>query len=255
MKKLNLLRPSPALALFYLLMAIASFSVDAQTSDNNAQGAEPASASLSDLANLRFEKASFTLGLAYTQVTYKSNHANAIGNAQITDNGAPSPIIELNSSEKILKAWPLPAGSASIGWDINATASTFDTHYQLVNSALRGEDIGTRVSGEYIGVAPTFFLKMGPLYSDSSIFWKVGYGIGPAIFHGSGTAYFNTTSGGIVTDVGSSSPVLALYQAASWKFQMGHWYLNFMAKLITPQGDVHTSLESYGFGFAYRIGL
>ncbi len=255
MNKFNLLKLSPALTLFYLLMSVALFSVEAQAEDNNVQAPEPASASLSDLANLRFEKASFTLGLAYTQVTYKSNHANAIGNAQITDNGAPSPIIELNSSEKILKAWPLPVGSASIGWDINASASTFDTHYQLINSAVRGEDIGTGVSGEYIGVAPTLFLKMGPLYSDSRIFWKVGYGIGPAIFHGSGTAYFNTPSGGIIAEVGSSSPVLALYQAASWQFQMGHWYLDFMAKLIAPQGEVHTSLESYGFGVAYRIGL
>jgi len=226
-----------------------------QAADDNAPSPQPASASFSDLASLKFNKASFTLGLAYTQVTYKSAHANALGNAQITDNGAPSPIIELNSSEKILKAWPLPVGSASIGWDINASASTFDTHYQLVNSAFRGEDIGTKVSGEYIGVAPTLFLKMGPLYSDSSIFWKVGYGVGPALFHGSGTAYFNTPSGGITSDVGSASPVLALYQAASWQLQVGHWYANFMGKIILPLGDVHTSLESYGFGLAYRMDL
>lgn len=222
--------------------------------DNSAMATEPGSASLADVAIMKLQKSSFTLGLAYAQVTYKTAHATATAKTQITDNGAPSPIIELNSPEKVLKSWPLRVGSAMIGWDINASASVFDTHDQLVNSAFRGQDIGTKVSGGYIGVAPTLFLKMGPLYPDRDIYWKVGYGIGPGLFQGSGTASFNTTSGPVIYNVGSSSAVFAIYNAASWQLQVGHWYLDLLGKWLLPQDGNHTSLESYGFGVAYRFG-
>ena len=140
-----------AIALLVCLL----FSSLAQAAGDNATAPETTSVSLTDLARSRLEKGSFTLGLAYTQATYKTTHAGAIGNTQITDNGAPSPIIELNSSEKILKYWPMRVGSTIIGWDVNASASYFDTRYQLINSAFRGQNIGTKVSGGYIGVAPT----------------------------------------------------------------------------------------------------
>lgn len=201
---------------------------------------------------LKLEEQSFTLGLAYLQVTYKSTHANASGNTQITDNGAPSPILEMNSAEKVLQRWSLPLGSAIIGWDINASASTFDTHYQLLNSAFRGQDIGTKVSGGYLGVAPTVFLKMGPLYAGRDIYWKVGYGIGPGLFQGSGTAYFNN---GSTYDVGSPSAVLALYQSINWQFQVDHWNVYITGKILVPQGSERSSLEAYGAGLAYRFNF
>jgi len=201
----------------------------------------------------KLEKESFTLGLAYTQVTYKTTNPIAVRNTQITDNGAPSLIIELNSSEKKLGSWPLQVGSAIIGWDVNASASFFDTRYQLVNSAFRGTDIGTRVKGGYIGVAPTLFLKMGPLYPGSDIYWKVGYGIGPGLFKGSGTAQFNTSSGPVIADVGSSSFKFALYNSVSWQLRVNHWYVNIMGKWLLPQDGHNSSLESYGFGLAYRF--
>jgi hypothetical protein len=234
-------------------IAMAAFSSVAQAAGDTAQAPESASVGITDLAIFKLEKKSFTLGLAYAQVTYKTHHANAIGNTQITDNGAPSPIIELTSSEKILKSWPLHTGSAIIGWDINASASYFDTHDQLVNSAFRGQDIGTNVSGEFIGVAPTLFLKMGPLYPGRDIYWKVGYGIGPGLFQGSGTAQFNTPQGLVINKVGSSSAVFALYNAASWQLQVDHWYFDIMGKWLLPQDGNHTSLESYGLGLAYRF--
>ncbi len=240
-------------AIVWIFLSV--FSSFAQAAGNDAKAPETASASLTDVAIAKLEKGSITLGLAYTQVTYKTTHANTIGNTQITDNGAPSLIIELNSSEKKLKSWPLRVGSAIIGWDINASASYFDTHYQLINSAFRGQNIGTRVSGGFIGVAPTLFLKMGPLYPGRDIYWKVGYGIGPGLFQGSGTALFNSPQGGVINNVGSSSAVFALYNTASWQFQVGHWYLDIMGKWLLPQDGNRTSLESYGFGLAYRFDL
>lgn len=213
---------------------------------------EPASLSIVDQALIKLDEKSFTLGLAYMQMTYKSTHANVSGNSQITDNGAPSPILELNSKEKVLQAWALPMGSAIIGWDINASVSTFDTRYQLLTSAFRGQDIGTKVSGGYVGIAPTLFLKMGPLYPGRDIYWKIGYGIGPGLFQGSGTAYFNN---GATYDVGSPSSVLALYQTVNWQFQVDHWNLYIMGKILLPQGSERSSLEAYGAGIAYRFGF
>jgi hypothetical protein len=235
-------------------IAIFAFSNEAQAESNSAIEPESTLMGMTDRAILKLQKSSFMIGLAYVQATYKTTHSNSTGKTQITDNGAPSPIIELNSSEKILKSWPLRVGSAIIGWDINASVSYFDTHDQLVNSAFRGQNIGTKVSGKYIGVAPTLFLKMGPLYPDSDIYWKVGFSAGPGLFQGSGTAYFNTTTGSTIYNVGSSSPVFAIYTAAAWQLQVGNWNFNIMGKVLQPHDGNHTSLESYGFGLAYRFG-
>lgn len=230
---------------------MAAFSATAETTAGASPTAEPASLGLLDQALMKLDEKSFTVGLAYLQVTYKSTHTGAAANAQITDNGAPSPILELNSKEKILHSWTLPLGGAIIGWDINASASAFDTRYQLVNSAFRGQDIGTRVSGGYLGLAPTLFVKMGPLYPGRDIYWKLGYGIGPALFQGSGTASF----GGTIHDVGSSATTLAVYQAVNWQFQIDHWNLYITGKIVLPQGSERTSLEAYGAGVAYRFGF
>ena len=213
---------------------------------------ESANVGLIGQTMLKLEEQSFTLGVAYLQVTYKSTHAGVSGKTRITDNGAPSPILEMNSAEKILQRWSLPLGSAIIGWDINASASTFDTRYQLLNSAFRGQDIGTKVSGGYLGIAPTVFLKMGPLYASRDIYWKIGYGIGPSLFQGSGTAYFNN---GSTYDVGSPAAVLALYQSINWQFQVDHWNVYITGKILIPQGSEHSSLEAYGTGLAYHFNF
>ena len=232
---------------------MSTFSVAAQTTSDMVPELEPQSARLTSFATLALRQKSFTLGLAYTQVTYKNTHADAIGKTQITDNGAPSLIIELSGSERLLKSWPLRFGSATLGWDITASAGVFDTHYQLVDSALRGKDIGTKVSGGYLGAAPALFLKLGPLYPGSEIYWKAGYGIGAGLLQGSGTALFSTSTEFVINTVGSSSPVLALYHAATWQLQVDHWYLDIMGKWLQVQDGKHTSLESYGFGLGYRF--
>jgi hypothetical protein len=227
------------------------FAESAQADAGAGQSSQPPSVSVSNLATFTLDNESFTLGLAYSQATYKTTQASSNSEAQITDNGAPNPIIELNSSEKVLGKWPMKVGSAVLGWDINASASVFNTRYQITNSALRGQNIGTDVSGEFIGIAPILFLKIGPLYPGSELYLKVGGGIGPGWLKSSGTAKFNST----ITPVGSSSPVFALYRTASWQFQMGHWYFDILGKGFTTESGQHSSLESYGFGVAYRFGL
>jgi len=236
-------------------MLMSAFPVEAQVAGDADKPKESASTSIVDQAIVKLEEASFNFGVSYLQMTYKSTNPNSSTKAQITDNGAPNAIMELNSDEKALTYWPLRGGNAVIGWNINASASSFDTHYQLVDSAFQGKDIGTKVSGGYIGVAPTLFLKIGPLYPGRNIFWRVSYGVGPALFQGSGTAAFDTPQGRVVSDVGSSSPVLALYQSINWQFQVDHWYIDIMGKILWPQGGEKTSLEAYGVGLAYRFGF
>ena len=232
-----------------------AFPVEAQVAVVAETPKETVSTNIVDKALIKLEEASFNFGVSYLQMTYKSTNPNAATKAQITDNGAPNAIMELNSEEKALTHWPLRGGNAVIGWNINASASAFDTRYQLIDSAFQGKDVGTRVSGGYIGVAPTLFLKIGPLYPGRNIFWRVSYGVGPALFQGSGTAQFSTPQGTIVSDVGSSTPVLALYQSINWQFQVDHWYIDIMGKILWPQGTEKTSLEAYGVGLAYRFGF
>lgn len=227
-------------------LALASFSSAAQTAADSASGY----ASVAEQALSILSKQSFSVGVSYSQATFKNTQS--AGRTQITDNGAISPTIDFNSSEKLLKSWPMKTGTIVIGWDIRASASYFDTHYQLVNSAFRGEDVGTKVTGGYVGVAPGLFFKIGPLYPDSDIYWKVGFGAGPGLLQSSGTALFPD---GTVRDVGSSSPTFALYTDAYWQLDVGHWRFGFGGKGISSRNNGPVSLESYGFGVAYKLSL
>jgi hypothetical protein len=227
-------------------LALASFSAAAQTTADSASGF----ASVADQALSILSKQSFSVGVSYSQATFKSTQEGE--KTQITDNGTVSPTIDFNSSEKLLKSWPMKTGALVVGWDIRASASYFDTHYQLVNSAFRGDDIGTKVSGGYVGVAPGLFFKIGPLYPDSDIYWKVGFGAGPGLLKSSGTALFPD---GTVREVGASSPTLALYTDAYWQLDVGHWRFGFGGKGISSRNNGTVSLESYGFGIAYKLAL
>jgi hypothetical protein len=253
MKRIAAITPFMAAACLALGAAAA---VAEDTAPGQPPAPESASLGVSDLATMNLSGKSFNLGLAYAQTTFKTRYPNTLGTAQLTDNGAPTPILELNSGEKILTGWPMRNGGAIIGWNISASAGYFNTQYQLVNSAFRGQNLGTRVSGEYIGVAPTLFLKMGPLYPGRDIYWKVGYGIGPGLLQSSGTALFNTNAGiPVIYNVGSSAPALALYNTASWQLQIDHWYFDITGKWLIASGSNRSSLESYGFGVAYHINL
>jgi hypothetical protein len=221
-----------------------------QPTGDPAQKQQPASVQVSDFALFDLTKDSLTIGVSYAQTMYRTKQKNGT-NPIITDNGSPNPIISLESSEKVLKSWPMSVGNAVMGWDTNTTASPFHLNYQTINSALRGQNVGTNVSGEYLGFAPMLFLKMGPLYPDSAIYVKIEGGIGPGLLKASGTEFFNAT----INSVGSSSPSLALYRTASFEFQVGHWYFDIFGNGFSYASNANGSLESYGGSVSYRIDL
>jgi hypothetical protein len=243
------------LFLITLFLIINKTQAQISTPETTKIGPEPLSAKITQGTTFKLDQKSFTLGLAYAQVTYKTKDPTSTKKSQITDNGAPSLILELNSKEKILKEWPLLVGSAVIGWDINAAAGVFETRYQLINSAIRGQDGGTTVSGSYIGVAPTLFLKVGPLYPNQDIYWKIGLGAGPGLLKSKGRVSIASGNTRINHDVGSSSPIFALYNSGLWQLQVGQWYFDIMGKWLVAQDSNRTTLESYGFGFAYRFSF
>ena len=218
--------------------------------------AQDAATTPSRLAGLKDDVASglagksFTLAINYAQATFKATRAS--GRTQITDNGGATPALELSSGERAFRSWPMQNGNMLVGWNFKAVASVFDTRYQLIDSAVRGDNRGTSVSGGFLGLAPTIFLKLGPLYPDSEVFWKVGYGIGPGLLKSSGTALF---PGGSVQEVGSSSPKLALYQDGFVQLQAGNWQFEISGKTLYVGDEDKTSLETYGFGVAYRLGF
>lgn len=211
----------------------------------------PAAFSLSNLALLRLRGKSVTLGLAYSQGTLKTSSSGA--RAQLTDNGSPSPVLTFNSGERSLASWPMRVGNIIIGWDYSIAANYFSTRYQLVDSALRGTDVGTKVSGGYLGAAPTLFLKLGPLLPGKDIYWKVGFGPGLGIFTYSGNVLVNTSEGSQIDRVGGHSAKIALYSASNWQLQLGHWLIEFQGKYLLPASSPRTTFESYGLGLAYRL--
>ena len=139
---LNMTKLPSITLMFGVLIWISPFAVEAQGAVDTDKPRDTASTSMVDKAIIKLEEASFNFGVSYLQMTYKSSNPNSSTKAQITDNGAPNAIMEINSEEKSLTHWPLRGGNAVIGWNINASASSFDTRYQLVDSAFQGKDIG-----------------------------------------------------------------------------------------------------------------
>jgi hypothetical protein len=224
----------------------------AHAADTAAPASSGGSLGLTDLIASSLSDKTVTLGIAYWQGTYKVRQdGNSSNRAELTDNGAPSPILSLSSRERRLYAWPLVTGNAIVGWDVNGTLGLIDTKYQSVTSGIHGQNVGTRVRGAYVGVAPTLFLKLGPLSADRDIFWKLALGVGPGLLRASGTADFSALSAPPVS-VGSRSATLGLYTYGTVQVQVGHWEYGFSGRGISPSGGKPT-YESYGLGAAYRF--
>lgn len=200
---------------------------------------------------------SLSLGLAYVQSTLKTLPSVGNDDSQITDNGAPSPVLEYNGAEKRLKLWFMKTGHIVIGWDYTASASVFSTKYQLLNSATQGDDIGTEVSGGYVAIAPGLYLKLGPLYPGMDFYWKTSASLGPSAFLYSGDACFSAcdTAAPIVEDVGSHDPRLALYGVYSLQLLLDQWTLELKGKNFFTFDQRNTTFETYSLGLAYRIPL
>lgn len=205
---------------------------------------------LTDIALASLSGNSINVGVSYTQATFKARKSG--GKTQITDNGSFAPVVEFAGSERSLKAWPLRSGQAVLGWNFKATLGHFDTQYQILDSAFRGRDVGTGADGWYAGAAPSLFLKLGPLYPDRAIFWKLTYGVGAGLLKADGEGQFPD---GSVQRVGGSSPRLALYQDAALQLQVDRWQFEFTGKLLNRSDAERTSLESYGFAVSWRFAF
>jgi len=170
---------------------------------------------------------SIQLGGSYTQsYFFLTNHTNSHGT--LTDNGRASPIIDYTSSEHILYKFPMKNGDGVWGFNFTGSFGQPRLRYQTYpgQSVLRGIDVGTHIDGDYLGVAPFVYLRLGPIYPGTDSYWLFGYGLGGALFHFSGLPEFDTTVNGKTTITAmpvSSSTKLFLYQTWRWQFHFGNW--------------------------------
>lgn len=192
---------------------------------------------------------SITLGLGYAQGSFK------LPLSTLTDNGAAEYIFEYDSTEKALLQWHMATGSGLLGLNLTGTLGHFRTDYQLVSSAVTGTDIGTGVSGNYLAGAPMLFVRFGPLYSGSEIYWKFGAGLGVGLMRYSGTAAVDVSAPNppVIEPESSQGTRLAEYIPVDWELQINHWNLIFTSKYFYVRSSPSATYELYGLGLAYRF--
>jgi hypothetical protein len=197
---------------------------------------------------------SLEVGAGYVQGTFKAGRTGTgPGYTEITDNGQPNLLLDYTGKERALARIPMRDGSFVLGWSLSATAGQFDADRQLINDAITGKDVGTSVRGQYAGIGPGLFVRMGPLYPGTRIFWSFGASVGAGAVHYQGNALF---SGGSVADVGSRSGIRpALYGTAFWQMDLGDWVVVFNGKVFQIHDPDYSpvSYEIYGLSLGYRI--
>ena len=199
---------------------------------------------------------SMTLEAGYVQGTFKATKPGAPGDTQITDNGQVNFLLDFDTQESALWRVPMKVGSFIVGWNVAATAGAFHANKQLINSAFDGTGVGTSVNGQYLALGPGLFMRMGPLYPNSQIYWTFGVGLGAAATRYSGSAQFGGVTGPIET-VGTNAIRPALYETAYWRLDVGQWLVVFTGKyfLIHDPNLTTTSYEIYGLNLGYRINF
>lgn len=197
---------------------------------------------------------SVLVGVSYSQRTYKSHGQGAIPFAYettLTDNGSPTPVLEVIGKERPLADWPLKAGRFVIGWDWTATLGIIDTHDQVINNGIHGQNVGTGVNGYFVGMAPMLFFKAGPLSPSNPIFAKISLGVGPGAIDAHGTGMFGST----IADAGTGGARIGLYRYAKAELERGHWNYAFTGSGLTTYSGGRPSVQTYGFSVAYKIPL
>lgn len=202
---------------------------------------------------------SFTLGYSYAQGTFKMSRGST--KSQLTDNGRASPIINYTTGEWVLDKFPMKYGDAAIGVNLGGSFGEQDTHFQLNpnSSAIIGQDLNSKVTGDYLTVAPLLYLRLGPVYPDSDSYWLFGYGPGLALYHFSGNPIFYTPQGNnsylATSGPISSSATLFLFQTWRWQFHYGNWDVLFIGRQLSNRkvDGYDTSYEDYSLGLAYTI--
>ncbi len=208
-------------------------------------------------ARAKLRGRTLTLGAGYLQGTTKLGTSDTPpGRSQQTDNGGLEFLLDFSGGDHLLKLWPMRTGQALLGWDISATAGQFKTNRQLIGSAVHGVDMGTSVQGEYLGAAPSLFLRIGPLWEDRPIYCTFTFGVGAAALRYHGTALFGDAPGQALA-VGGNHLRPAIYDKATWQFQVGSWIVEFDSKyfLAHDPSVSPATYEAYGMGLAYQINL
>ncbi|HEY1991257.1 MAG TPA: hypothetical protein VGH71_02265 [Gammaproteobacteria bacterium] len=226
-----------------------------------AAGSSPPAAADSDPIGQFLKGQSFSLGYSYAQGTFKMSRGAT--QSQLTDNGRASPIINYTTGEWVLDKFPMKYGDGAIGVNLGGSFGEQDTHFQLNpnSSAIIGQDLGSKVTGDYLSVAPLLYLRLGPIYPDTDSYWLFGYGPGVALYHFSGTPLFYTATPGAKTPYlataapVSSSATLFIYQTWRWQFHYGNWDVLFTGKQLSGRkvDGYNTSYEDYSLGLAYTI--
>lgn len=213
------------------------------------QSSESLTQSVENLGDSLLRGQSITLGLGYAQGSFK------VPLSTLTDNGAMEYIFEYGSTEKALLQWHMATGSGILGLNLTGTLGNFRTDYQLIGSGVTGTDIGTGVSGNYLAGAPMLFVRFGPLYPGSEIYWKFGAGLGVGLVRYSGTAAFEepAPNPALIEPEGSQGTKWAEYIPVNWELQMGHWNLVFTSKYFYLRSPQSATYELYGLGLAYRF--
>ncbi len=204
---------------------------------------------------------SIQLGLSYSQGTFKLNNSSANSSSQLTDNGRTTLILDYTSPEHVLGKMSMKYGDAVLGINVGGTFGQQHTQFQLdpQSSAVIGQDLGSKVTGDYLAAAPFLYLRLGPVYPGTDSYWLFGYGPGLALYHFSGNPIFYTgqPGGGVVATSMpiSSSAKLFLYQTWRWQFHYGNWDVLFTGRQISGRkvSGYNASYEDYGLGVAYNF--
>ena len=213
---------------------------------------------------------SILLGVSYVQGNFNMTGVKAsAGNATLTDNGHATAIVDYTSSEHVLSKMHMKYGDAVWGLNFVGSFGQQNTDYQTVpgQSILVGQNLGTKVTGDYLAGAPVLYLRLSPLYPGSDSYWLFGYGIGAAWWHfgGAPITYANNPLGGITATQTPfySSSKLYLYQTWRWQFHYGNWDLmathreigSGIAGIFSPgqSGGYKVNYLEFGIGVAYSI--
>lgn len=202
---------------------------------------------------------SIQLGASYEQGTFKMKKSGT--SSQLTDNGRATFLLNYNTGEHVITKYPMKYGDAALSWSVVGSFGQQDTHYQLNpnSSAIIGDDLGSKVTGDFLSAAPFLYARLGPVYPGTDSFWLFGYGVGVAVYHFSGNPIFYTpqNNGSILA---TSMPVSSsaepfLYQTWRWQFHYGSWDVLFTGKSLSGRkvDGYNTSYEDYGLGLAYTI--
>ena len=215
--------------------------------------------SVADQLTQYLQGQSINLGASYSQGTFKLNNGSN-SSSQLTDNGRATLILDYTSPEHVLGKMPMKYGDAVLGINFGGSFGQQNTSFQLnpQSSAIIGQDLGSKVTGDYLAGAPFLYLRLGPVYPNTDSYWLFGYGLGGALYHFSGNPIYYTQTGNTITATSapiSSSAKLFLYQTWRWQFHFGNWDMLFTGRQISGRkvDGYNASYEDYGLGVSYSF--